>query len=61
MRPNPANRQPASKPLAGRRMAPGDLLFESVNGIITHHLNQFPVRPQVRRIALRSGSFRYWN
>ena len=38
-----------------------DLLSESANGIIAHHLNQFPTRPQARNIALRSGSFRYWN
>ncbi len=52
---------PPPSPLSAVARPSEDLLFESANGIIAHHLNQFPTRPQARNIALRSGSFRYWN
>ena len=59
--PNTTNRQHTSKPFVGGRRPRDDLLSKSANGIIAHHLKQFPARRQARNIALRSGSFRYWN
>ena len=41
-RPNPANQQPPPSPSPPATRPSDELLSESANGIITHHLNKLP-------------------